>query len=101
MNDHRPLGVRDELASSTSASATSTRRRWTLDHVKGKAGRIRRTRRLAVAGGALAAAAVIVPIVVFAGGNLTNESGPEPRAEAHSQPHRHRPLRPRLRLPRG
>ena len=50
----------------------------TLDQVKGKAGRIRRTRRLAVAGGALAAAAVIVPIVVFAGGNLTDDSGPEP-----------------------
>lgn len=50
----------------------------TLDHVKGKAGRIRRTRRLAVAGGTLAAAAVIVPIVVFAGGNLTDDSGPEP-----------------------
>jgi len=49
-----------------------------FDQVKGKAGRIRRTRRLAVAGGALAAAAVIVPIVVFAGGKLTDDSGPEP-----------------------
>ncbi|HET9421255.1 MAG TPA: hypothetical protein VFO49_08970 [Nocardioides sp.] len=50
----------------------------TLDRVKGRAGRIRRTRRLVAAGGALAAAAVIVPIVVFAGGNLTDDSGPEP-----------------------
>jgi hypothetical protein len=50
----------------------------TLDQVKGKAGRIRRTRRIAVGGGVMAAAAVIVPIVVFAGGNLTNDSGPQP-----------------------
>ena len=71
----------------------------TLDQVKGKAGRIRRTRRVAVAGGVLAAAAVIVPIVVFAGGNLTNDSGPEPAPKP--TPHRHRPVRHRLRLPRG
>ncbi len=58
----------------------------TLDHVKGKAGRIRRTRRLAVAGGALAAAAVIVPIVVFAGGNLTDDSGPEPAPKPTPNP---------------
>ena len=58
----------------------------TLDHVKGRAGRIRRTRRLAVAGGALAAAAVIVPIVVFAGGNLTDDSGPEPAPKPTPNP---------------
>jgi hypothetical protein len=49
-----------------------------LDQVKGKAVRIRRTRRLAAAGGALAAAAVIVPVAVFAGGALTDDSGPQP-----------------------
>ncbi len=58
----------------------------TLDHVKGRAGRIRRTRRLAAAGGALAAAAVIVPIVVFAGGNLTDDSGPEPAPKPTPNP---------------
>ena len=58
----------------------------TLDHVKGKAGRIRRTRRLVAAGGALAAAAVIVPIVVFAGGNLTDDSGPEPAPKPTPSP---------------
>ena len=57
-----------------------------LDRVKGKAGRIRRNRRLAVAGGVLAAAAVIVPIVVFAGGNLTNDSGPEPAPKPTPDP---------------
>jgi hypothetical protein len=49
-----------------------------FDQVRGKATRIRRTRRLAATGGALAAAAVIVPIVVFAGGALTDDSGPDP-----------------------
>jgi hypothetical protein len=48
-----------------------------LDQVKGKAVRIRRNRRIAVAGGVLAAAAVIVPVAVFAGNGLTeNDSGP-------------------------
>ncbi len=47
-----------------------------LDQVKGKATRIRRTRRIAVAGGVLAAAAVIVPVAVIAGGNLTDNSSP-------------------------
>ncbi len=58
----------------------------TLDRVKGKAGRIRRTRRLVAAGGALAAAAVIVPIMVFAGGNLTDDSGPEPAPKPTPDP---------------
>ena len=58
----------------------------TLDRVKGKAGRIRRTRRLVAAGGALAAAAVIVPIVVFAGGNLTDDSGPDPAPKPTPNP---------------
>lgn len=38
---------------------------FSLDHVKGKAMSIKRNRRLAVAGGMLAAAAVIVPVAVF------------------------------------
>lgn len=58
----------------------------TLDRVKGRAGRIRRTRRLVAAGGALAAAAVIVPIVVFAGGNLTDDGGPEPAPKPTPDP---------------
>ena len=49
-----------------------------LDQVKGKAVRIRRNRRIAVAGGIVAAAAVIVPVVGFAGGALTdNDTGPD------------------------
>ncbi len=49
-----------------------------LDQVKGKAVRIRRNRRMAVAGGIVAAAAVIVPVVGFAGGALTdNDTGPD------------------------
>ena len=47
-----------------------------LDQVKGKAGKIRRNRRIAVAGGVLAVAAVVVPVAVFAGGALTNDSRP-------------------------
>ncbi|HYG94638.1 MAG TPA: hypothetical protein VD859_13730 [Nocardioides sp.] len=38
-----------------------------LDHVKGKAVTIRRNRRIAVAGGVLAAAAVVTPVAVVAG----------------------------------
>jgi hypothetical protein len=50
----------------------------TLDHVKGRAIKIRRTRRVAAAGGILAAAAVIIPVAVFAGQGLTdNDSGPD------------------------
>jgi hypothetical protein len=58
----------------------------TLDRVKGRAGRIRRTRRLVAAGSALAAAAVIVPIVVFAGGNLTDDGGPDPAPKPTPDP---------------
>ncbi len=47
-----------------------------LDQVKGKAGKIRRNRRIAVAGGVLAVAAVVVPVAVFAGGALDNDSAP-------------------------
>jgi hypothetical protein len=51
----------------------------TLDHVKGKAGRIRRNRRIAAAAAGLATAAVIIPIAVFAGQGLTDDdSGPAP-----------------------
>jgi hypothetical protein len=51
----------------------------TLDHVKGKAKRIRRTRRVAATAAGLAVAAVIIPIAVFAGQGLTdNDSGPLP-----------------------
>jgi hypothetical protein len=50
-----------------------------FDHVKGKAMKIRRTRRVAAAGGILAAAAVIIPVAVFAGQGLTDkDSGPGP-----------------------
>lgn len=47
-----------------------------LDQVKGRAGKIRRNRRIAVAGGVLAVAAVVVPIAVFAGGALDDNSSP-------------------------
>jgi hypothetical protein len=42
----------------------------TFDNVRGKAMTIRRNRRIAVAGGVLAAAAVMVPVAVFAGNGL-------------------------------
>jgi hypothetical protein len=50
----------------------------TFDNVKGKAMTIRRNRRIAVAGGILAAAAVVVPIAVLAGNGLgdSNEIPP-------------------------
>ncbi len=47
-----------------------------LDQVKGKATRIRRTRRAAVAGGVLATAAMIVPVAVIASGNLNDDTAP-------------------------
>jgi hypothetical protein len=47
-----------------------------LDSVKGKAGRIRRNRRIAVAGGIVAAAAMIVPVVTIGGDLLHNDSAP-------------------------
>ena len=51
----------------------------TLEHVKGKAKRIRRTRRVAATAAGVAVAAVIIPIAVFAGQGLVDEdSGPGP-----------------------
>ena len=47
----------------------------TFDNVKGKAMTIRRNRRIAVAGGVLAAAAVVVPVAVFAGNGLGDSNG--------------------------
>ena len=50
----------------------------TFDNVKGKAMTIRRNRRIAVAGGILAAAAVIVPVAVLAGNGLGDaDDGPD------------------------
>lgn len=49
-----------------------------LDQVKGKAVRIRRNRRIGTAAAGLAAAAVIIPVAVFAGGALTDsDSSPD------------------------
>ena len=61
-----------------------------LDQVKGRAVRIRRNRRIAVAGGIVAAAAVIVPVVGFAGGALTDNDtsppvAPQPNETAKDQ----------------
>ncbi|MDQ4054272.1 MAG: hypothetical protein M3237_16420 [Actinomycetota bacterium] len=47
----------------------------TFENVKGKAMTIRRNRRIAVAGGILAAAAVVVPVAVFAGNGLGDSDG--------------------------
>lgn len=52
-----------------------------LDQVKGRAGRIRRNRRIAVAGGVLAAAAVIVPVAVIGGADLLDSSDKPPVAK--------------------
>lgn len=49
----------------------------TLDAVRGRATRIRRTRRAAVAGGVLAVAAVVVPVAVLSGGTA-GETAPDP-----------------------
>lgn len=52
---------------------------FSLDQVKGRAGSIRRTRRLAVAGAVLASAAVVVPIAVVSGQGLGDtDSAPGP-----------------------
>lgn len=51
-----------------------------LDQVKGKAGKIRRNRRVAVAGGVLAAAAIIVPVAVIGGSDLFDSSSKPPVA---------------------
>lgn len=59
---------------------------FTLDHVRGKATSIRRTRRLAIAGGVLAAAAAIVPVAVFAGQGVGGDAGPDQNLIATSSP---------------
>lgn len=48
----------------------------TFDNVRGKAMTIRRNRRIAVAGGILAASAVIVPVTVLAGDGLGDSNDP-------------------------
>lgn len=50
----------------------------TLGDVKGRAGAIRRTRRLAAAVGVVAVAALVVPVAVFAGNGLDRTEGPGP-----------------------
>ena len=47
---------------------------FSLDHVKGRAMTIKRNRRLAVAGGILAAAAVIIPVAVFSAQGLDSRT---------------------------
>lgn len=49
-----------------------------LGDVRGRAGRIRRNRRVAVAAGVAAALAVIVPTAVLAGGGLNRSQEPDP-----------------------
>lgn len=53
-----------------------------LDAVKGQAGRIRRTRRAVVAGGILAAAAVLVPVAVVGSSGAGDDTAPDPVAPA-------------------
>ncbi|WP_309648768.1 hypothetical protein [Nocardioides sp.] len=58
---------------------------FALDQVKGRAGSIRRTRRLAVAGAVLASAAVVVPIAVISGQGLGDtDSAPGPATSSTS-----------------
>lgn len=59
---------------------------FSLDHVKGKAMTIKRNRRLAVAGGMLAAAAVIVPVAVISaqGIDRTDRDLPQPATSSPS-----------------
>jgi hypothetical protein len=56
----------------------------TFDNVKGKAMTIRRNRRIAVAGGILAAAAVVVPIAVIAGNGFGNDDDGAPDFASNS-----------------
>jgi hypothetical protein len=49
-----------------------------LGDVRGRAGRIRRNRRVAVAAGVAAALAIIVPTAVLAGGGLNRSQEPDP-----------------------
>ncbi|WP_341923714.1 hypothetical protein [Nocardioides psychrotolerans] len=62
---------------------------FSLDQVKGRAGSIRRTRRLAVAGAVLASAAVVVPIAVVSGqglGDTDSTPGPATSSTSPSAP---------------
>ncbi|GEP36614.1 hypothetical protein NPS01_02770 [Nocardioides psychrotolerans] len=60
---------------------------FSLDQVKGRAGSIRRTRRLAVAGAVLASAAVVVPIAVVSGQGLGDtDSAPGPATSPTTSP---------------
>lgn len=62
---------------------------FSFDEVKDRAGSIRRTRRLAVAGAVLASAAVMVPIAVVAGQGLGDtDSAPGPAASSSPSPTR-------------
>lgn len=56
----------------------------TFDNVKGKAMTIRRNRRIAVTGGILAAAAVIVPVAILAGNGLGNADDARPDFASNS-----------------
>jgi hypothetical protein len=49
-----------------------------FDQVRGRAGRIRRNRRIAVAGGIVAAAAVIVPVAAIGGSDLFDRDSSRP-----------------------
>lgn len=58
----------------------------TFDQVRGRAGRIRRNRRVAAAGGLVAAAAVLIPIGVLAGqGVQSSDRGPTLPADQPTQ----------------
>jgi hypothetical protein len=56
-----------------------------LGDVRGRAGRIRRNRRLAVGAGVAAALAVIVPTAVLAGGGLNRSQEPDPAPPAEER----------------
>lgn len=80
MNDERPTDTTDPWEAEMSREFDHRVRHLheaplTFDHVKGKAMTIRRNRRIAVAGGILAAAAVIVPVAVLAGDGLGRTDG--------------------------
>ena len=75
MNDEHPTNSTDPWESEMSREFDKRVRDLheaplTFENVKGKAMTIRRNRRIAVAGGVLAVAAVIVPVAVFAGDGL-------------------------------
>lgn len=57
-----------------------------LDEVKGKAVKIRRNRRIAAAGGAIAVAAAVTPIALVAAGNGEPDSSPPPATQNVEDP---------------